>query len=242
MTESSATTPAAEPTRILVIAAHPDDPEFGAGGTTGAWTQQGREVHYLLCTRGDKGTDDPSLQSEDLMQLREQEQRAAAAVLGVREVTFLNFRDGELAPTLDLRGQIVYAIRRVRPDIVITHDPATIYGTEFINHPDHRAVGTATLDAVYPTARDRLQYPEQLAQGLSVHKVKEVYMWGSLDPNAFVDIGSSFDLKMAALRKHASQVKSAEGLVERMRERARQIGEPQGIALAEGFRRVVLAR
>ncbi len=233
---------ATEPVRVLLVAAHPDDPEFGAGGTVGAWTQEGREVYYLLCTRGDKGTDDSNMLPGRLMQIREQEQRAAAAVLGVRQVEFLNFRDGELTPSLDLRGAIVYAIRKVRPEIVVTHDPATIYGNEFINHPDHRAVGTATLDAVYPTARDRLQFPEHLAAGLQPHKVKEVYLWGSQAPNAWVDISKSFDLKVQALLKHLSQIPAPDGLVDRMRERARTIGEPQKLELAEAFRKITMAR
>jgi len=228
--------------RVLLVAAHPDDPEFGAGGTVGAWVREGKEVYYLLCTRGDKGTDDPKMLPGRLMELREQEQRAAAAILGVKQVDFLDFRDGELEPSLALRGAIVYAIRKIRPDVVLTHDPATIYGAEFINHPDHRAVGTATLDAIYPTARDRLQFPEQLADGLKPHKVREVYLWGTQAPNAWVDISQSFDLKVQALTKHLSQIPTPNGLVDRMRERARAIGEPQGLALAESFRRIVMAR
>lgn len=233
---------AQEPTRVLLVAAHPDDPEFGAGGTVGAWIREGKQVYYLLCTRGDKGTDDPNMLPGRLMEIREQEQRAAAETLGVKQVEFLDFRDGELAPTLSLRGAIVYAIRKLRPLIVVTHDPATIYGAEFINHPDHRAVGTATLDAVYPTARDRLQFPEHLAEGLQPHKVKEVYLWGTQSPNVWVDISGSFDLKLQALAKHASQIPNLNGLADRMRERARAVGEPQGLALAEAFRRIVMAR
>ena len=233
---------AQEPTRVLLVAAHPDDPEFGAGGTSAAWAREGREIYYLLCTRGDKGTDNPSILPGQLMKIREQEQRAAAAVLGVKQVEFLDFRDGELTPSLDLRGAIVYAIRKIRPEIVVTHDPATIYGNEFINHPDHRAVGTATLDAVYPTARDRLQFPEQLAEGLQPFKVREIYLWGTQAPNVWVDIGTTFDLKIAALVKHVSQIPAPNGLADRMRERARTIGEAQGLELAEAFRRITMSR
>jgi LmbE family N-acetylglucosaminyl deacetylase len=230
------------PTRALIVAAHPDDPEFGCGGTIATWGAEGKEFYYLVCTRGDKGSDDPSMHTARLMEVRQGEQRAAAAVLGVKEVRFLDFRDGELAPNLDLRRAIVRVIRELKPDVVFTHDPATLYGTDFINHPDHRAVGQATLDAVFPTARDRLQYPEHEAEGLASHKVLDVYMWGSLNPNAFVDIGANFERKIESLRKHVIQVGSAEGLADRLRERARGVGEPQGIELAEAFRHVALRR
>lgn len=233
---------AQEPTRVLVVAAHPDDPEFSSGGTVAAWVREGREVHYLVCTRGDKGTSDPDIQSARLVEIREAEQRAAAAVLGVKDVRFLDFRDGELTPSLELRERIVHAIRRVRPAIVLTHDPAVIYGNESINHPDHRAVGTATLDAIYPTARDRLQFPQHLAEGLQPHKVKEVYLWGNQSPNVWVDISQTFDLKIAAGVKHASQVSSPNGLADRMRQRAKAVGEPHGLEMAEAFRRIALAR
>lgn len=231
-----------EPQRVLVIAAHPDDPEFGAGGTVAKWVREGKEVYYLLCTRGDKGSDDPNMLPGRLMDLREKEQRAAAAALGVKQVEFLGFRDGEIEPSRELRRALVYAIRKIRPEIVVTHDPATIYGTEFINHPDHRAVGTAALDAIYPTARDRLQFPEQLAEGLQPFKVKEVYLWGAQAPNAWVDISETFDVKIAALTRHATQIPTPNGLVDRMRERARTIGASQGIPLAEAFRKIEMAR
>ena len=230
------------PARALVVAAHPDDPEFGFGGTAAAWSAAGCEVCYLICTRGDKGSDDPTMHPARLMQTRQSEQRAAAAALGVKEVRFLDFRDGELTPSLDLRRAIVRVIREWRPDVLITHDPATLYGPDHINHPDHRAVGQAALDAVFPTARDRLQYPEHQAEGLEPHKVFDVLMWGSLSPNHWVDISTSFDRKIESLRCHVSQVGKSEGLADRMRERAKTVGEPQGIELAEAFRRIALRR
>src|SRR5207302_40524 len=125
----------------------------------------------------------PEMTSERLVDLREAEQRAAGAVLGVREVNFLDFPDGELAPTLDFRRAIVREIRRVRPTVVFTHDPTNVYSETNINHPDHRAVGTAVLDSIYPTARDRLNFPEHERDGLHAHKVKEVYLWGAAKPN-----------------------------------------------------------
>lgn len=230
------------PTRVLVIGAHPDDPEFACGGTSARWADEGREIHYLVCTRGHKGSSDSEITSERLIQIREQEQRAAARIIGARSVTFLDFVDGELAPTLELREAIVREIRRIRPQIVLTHDPTVVYTATSINHPDHRAVGTATLDAIYPTARDRLNFPWHEAEGLRPHKVQEVYLWGATNPTVWVDISTTFDRKVEALRCHASQVGRAEELAERLRERARQVGEPQGIPLAEAFFRIELLR
>jgi LmbE family N-acetylglucosaminyl deacetylase len=231
-----------EPVRVLVIGAHPDDPEFACGGTSARWAEEGKEIYYLVCTRGHKGSSHPEMNSERLIQIREEEQRAAANVIGARDVTFLDFTDGELAPTLDLREAIVREIRRIRPQIVLTHDPTVYYTVGHINHPDHRAVGTATLDAVYPTARDRLNFPDHERNGLLPHKVKEVYLWGSATPNVWIDVSSSLERKIEALRCHVSQVGQAEKLAERMRERAKQVGEPQGIPLAEAFFRIEMAR
>lgn len=233
---------AEEPARVLVVAAHPDDPEFGCGGTTARWVAEGMDVYYLVCTRGNKGSSDAEMTPDRLIQIREEEQRAAARVIGAREVSFLDFLDGELAPTFQFRGAIVREIRRVRPQIVLTHDPTVMYTAGHINHPDHRAVGTATLDSVYPTARDRLNYPEHEKAGLLPHKVKEVYLWGATSPNVWIDISSSFDRKVEALRCHVSQVGAGERMLERMRERAKQVGEPRGIPLAEAFFRVEMSR
>lgn len=231
-----------EPVRALVVAAHPDDPEFGCGGTVATWVDQGIAVYYLLCTRGDKGTSDPEMTPERLMALRMAEQRAAAAVLGVREVFFLDFPDGELQPDLRLREAIVRMIRTLRPQIVATHDPATLYSESFINHPDHRAVGQATLDAIYPTARDRLNFPEHERAGLQPHKVREVYLWGSQHPNTWVDISRTLERKIAALRCHRTQIRNPDELATRLRERARQTGQSGGLELAEAFWKITLQR
>jgi LmbE family N-acetylglucosaminyl deacetylase len=226
----------------LVIGAHPDDPEFACGGSTAYWVSQGKDVYYVVCTRGDKGSANPEMTSDRLVQIREKEQRDAAAVLGVKEVNFLGFPDGELAPTYEFRRAIVEQIRRIRPGIVCTHDPTSVYGPSYLNHPDHRAVGTATLDAIYPTARDRLNYPEHEQAGLLPHKVKEVYLWGAPTPNAWIDVSTTIDKKIEALRCHVSQVGQAEQLADRIRERAKQIGEPQGLPFAEAFFKVTMAR
>lgn len=230
------------PVRVLVIGAHPDDPEFACGGTSARWADEGKEVYYLVCTRGNKGSSDSDMTMDRLIQIREQEQRAAAKVIGACEVNFLDFTDGELAPTLEFREAIVREIRRVRPQIIMTHDPTAVYSVNHINHPDHRAVGTATLDAIYPTARDRLNFPHHEREGLLAHKVKEVYLWGAATPTVWVDISSTMDRKIEALRCHVSQVGKAENLAERMRERAKHVGEPQGIPLAEAFFRIEMAR
>jgi LmbE family N-acetylglucosaminyl deacetylase len=234
--------PVESPKRALVIGAHPDDPEFACGGTSAKWADEGIEIYYLVCTLGHKGTADQEMTTERLIALREAEQRAAGAVIGAKEVNFLDFPDGELAPTLEFRKAIVKEIRRIRPDIVLTHDPTTVYGEANINHPDHRAVGTATLDAIYPTARDRLQFPEHEAAGLLPHKVLDIYLWGSHAPNEWIDISSTFDRKVAALRHHVTQIGDADKLAERLRERSRIVGEPKGIPLAEAFFHIKMGR
>jgi LmbE family N-acetylglucosaminyl deacetylase len=232
-----------EPLRVLVVCAHPDDAEFGAAGTVAAWAKAGREVYYAIITRGDKGSGDPEMTSERLAQIREREQREAAAVLGVKEVVFLGFRDGELVADLTLRGAITRAIRQFRPHILITQDPtALFYNNRFINHPDHRAAGLATVDAVYPTARDHLQFPKQLAEGLQPHKVAEVFLIQSEEPDILVDISETIETKIAALQKHASQFEDANALGERVRERAKELGEQGGMDYAEAFRRIIIRR
>jgi len=231
-----------EPQRVLVIAAHPDDPEFGCGGTTARWAAEGSEVFYLVCTRGDKGSAVADMTSERLVETRMDEQRAAGAAIGATEVNFLSLTDGELYPNLILREAIVREIRRVRPHTILTHDPTSVYSAGHINHPDHRAVGQATLDAVYPTARDRLNFPDHERFGLGPHKVKEVYLWGAPTPNTWVDVSQSVETKIAALRHHVSQVGTADELAKRIRERAQATGEPQGIPYAEAFFRIQMAR
>ena len=236
------TVPVDVPRRALVIGAHPDDPEFACGGTCAKWADDGVEIYYLVCTRGHKGSGDKDMTTGRLIELREAEQRAACAVIGAVEVNFLDFTDGELAPNLEFRGAIVKEIRRIRPDIVLTHDPTLVYSEGNINHPDHRAVGTATLDAIYPTARDRLQFPAHEAAGLLPHKVLEIYLWGTAAPNVWIDISSTFDRKIEALRHHVTQIGQADKLAERLRERSKSVGDPKGIPLAEAFFRINMAR
>src|SRR5438067_1608464 len=227
--------------RVLLVAAYPDDPEFSSGGTAALWVRAGLEVVFVVATSGDKGTTDRNMTNEALSKQREDEQRAAAARLGVTTVEFLRFPDGELTPNLELRGAITRMIRKYRPYAVMTHDPLTLfYNNEFINHPDHRAVGQATVDAIYPTARDPLQFADQIREGLEPHKVKEIFIFGTEQPNVLVDISESIEDKIEALKLHVSQVGTTEELAERIRMRASQVAEPHGLRYAEAFRRIVM--
>ncbi len=221
--------------RVMVVTPHPDDAEIGAGGTIASWVKQGREVILVVCTNGDKGSADPDMTSEMLPQIRHQEQMEAAKILGASEVIFLDYPDGYLEDTPAFRGELVRLIRKYRPDVVMTTDPYRKY----IWHRDHRITGIVTLDAIYPYARDRLCYPEHIAEGLEPHRVKEVYLWGSEEPDTYIDVSETFDIKMAALICHASQVAPyMEFLKPRIEERAAKMGESEGVPLAEAFRRI----
>lgn len=223
--------------RVLVVMAHPDDPEFSCGGTIARWVREGKYVGYVLITSGDKGSEDPNMTRERLMEIREAEQRAAAQVLGVHEVHFLRYPDGELFPTQELRRDIVYHIRRFKPDIVICQDPTTYYvGDFYINHPDHRAAGEATLAAVFPLARDWLNFPEHREMGLEPHKVQDVYITISNQPTTWVDITDVIELKWQAILQHKSQVKDPEGLLERWKARLQTLDEEGNVRYREGFR------
>jgi LmbE family N-acetylglucosaminyl deacetylase len=227
--------------RVLVVMAHPDDPEFTSAGTIAAWTDAGADVRYLIVTDGSKGTGDPSMTPGRLGAMREAEQRAAAERLGVRQVVFLGLRDGEIAPDLGLRHAIAREIRRHKPDVVVTHDPATFYTDTYINHPDHRATGQATLDAVFPTARDPLNAPHLLRdEGLAPHVVREVYLTGSRTPDTWFDIAPTFERKLAALREHVSQIRDPAALETRVRDRAAALARGHGMDLAEAFKKIVL--
>jgi len=231
------------PDRVLVVAAHPDDIEFGAAGTVARWVDEGAEIRYLLVTRGDKGSDDASADPVLLGARREQEQRAAAAEIGVRGVDFLDEPDGQVEPSLRLRERITYAIRAFRPEVVMGHDPTVLFvNNEWVNHPDHRAVGTVTVDAVYPTARDPLNFREHLEAGLQPWKVAELFLWSTNEANQIVDISDTLDRKLAALACHASQFHEFGGTERWLRRRAEELGERAGYRAAEGFRRVMLAR
>jgi LmbE family N-acetylglucosaminyl deacetylase len=227
---------------VMVVVAHPDDAEFMAAGTVAKWAREGKEVVYVLCTSGDKGTSDKSVSPAELAEARRKEQEAAGAQLGVREVVFLGYEDGVLQNGLNLRRDIVRQIRRFKPDVVICQDPTTRWSAQgYINHPDHRAAGDATLDAVYPSARDPHVFPELLAEGLEPHKVREVYVGGTNHADVWIDIGDTIDTKIAALRAHESQVNNGTrpadwDIAKVVRERAEQVAEGQDMQYAEAFK------
>lgn len=237
----------------LVVVAHPDDAEFSSAGTIAKWAQEGQKVHYLLATAGDKGSSDPQMTPKKLAKIRKEEQRAAAKVLGVKEVFFLDEPDGELQNTSSLREKIVRYLRRYKPDVVVTLDPTTYIrqslsgNYDYINHSDHRVIGEATLDAIFPSARDHLYFPHHKEEGLKPHKVQEIYLALSEKPNVWVDINPTFELKIKALSQHRSQLgedinqpkKQAE-LRKMIAGYALRVGKEKGLRRAESFRRLRL--
>ncbi|MEA2616742.1 MAG: hypothetical protein QOE72_2525 [Chloroflexota bacterium] len=227
------------PASLLVVMAHPDDAEFSAGGTLARWTGAGARVSYCVCTDGDKGTSDPRRDPRAVAEERIAEQRAAARVLGVEEVVFLGHPDGVLQPTLELRRDIVRVIRRVRPEAVLCSDPTRRFGPGYINHPDHRAAGDVALDAVYPSARDPLVFPELVEEGLAPHKVTQVFVANPTEPNCLVDISGTLERKLDALRQHRSQI-TDDRLRELVPRRAAEVGAPYGLAAAEAFHHIRL--
>jgi LmbE family N-acetylglucosaminyl deacetylase len=230
------------PQKILVILAHPDDPEFFCGGSIARWVKAGHEVVYCLLTCGDKGTKDFSLRSDELCSIRQQEQRSAAKVLGVQDVKFLNYPDGYLVPDINLRRDITRIIRIIKPDILVTCDPQTLFTTNAgLNHPDHRAAGQATLDAVFPSARDHLTFIELWKdENLEPHIVREVWVCGTLQPDIILDVTELWETKISALYEHKSQIGDPEKLAERMRNRRTADSIPEKPRYEEKFRRLIL--
>ena len=209
------------PRRILGVFAHPDDPEFFAGATFAKWAADGAEITFVVATSGDKGSADPQMTPEKLATIREVEEQNAAKVLGVKEVIFLRYKDGELFPTLGLRRDITRLIRMKKPDIVVTLDPQSWYNPYRINHPDHRAIGAATLEAVFPTARDRLNFIElERDEGLEPHKALTVYIAGAVNPTVMVDVTDFIETQIRSLCEHKSQIADMQGMAERIRERS----------------------
>ncbi len=224
--------------QVMVVMPHPDDAEFGAAGTVAAKIREGREVVYVVCTNGDKGTSDRNMPPEELARIRQEEQKAAATVLGVREVIFLGYSDQGLEYTPQLRKQLVRLIRTYRPETVITVDP---YRRYFWWHRDHRICGRVVMDAIFPYARDHLAYPDLLAEGLEPHKVKKLLLFNTDEPNYRVNVTETFDLKLAALLCHQSQVAGfAPALEEQLRKWSRDAARGEEFELAEAFHRVVI--
>lgn len=195
------------PERVLMIQAHPDDAEFGIGGTIAKWAAAGSEIYYCSITSGDKGTKDPDISGEELVALREQEQLEAAKILGVKDVIFLRYLDATLEPNLDLRRDLTRVIRQVRPTALMCFDPTMrLSGDGYINHPDHIAAGEASLAAVFPSCRDRRTFPELLEEGLEPIEVPSVYIFAAKEADTWIDISDHIDTKIAALREHVTQV------------------------------------
>ncbi|MFC1910821.1 PIG-L deacetylase family protein [Chloroflexota bacterium] len=224
-----------EPAQVLLVAPHPDDPDFGAAGSVALWTREGKRVVYVICTSGDKGAKDPDTDTAALARIREKEQRCAAEVVRVKEVFFLRYPDQGLEDTTEFRKQIVRYIRMLKPETVVTCDPYRRY----IWHRDHRITGQVTLDAIFPYARDVLAYPDLIKEGLEPHKVKEVLLWATEDPNYRVDITDVFELKKAALHCHKSQIAGMPRNVEEILiSRAKLMAEGEKFELGEAFHRV----
>jgi LmbE family N-acetylglucosaminyl deacetylase len=224
------------PQSAMVIVAHPDDAEFTMAGTVAAWTRAGCHVTYVLCTDGNAGSHEPGMTREKLAQIRRTEQRAACAMLGVSDVVFLGYDDGQLQPTLDLRRDLVRVIRQYKPEVVLTSDPTRFFsGDRYINHPDHRAAGQAALDAVAPAAQMPLLWPETGEP----HKVHRVYVYGNGEPNEWVDITETIDQKIEALKQHASQLGDWDP-TERIKGWSAETGKDQGLDHAESFRVITL--
>jgi LmbE family N-acetylglucosaminyl deacetylase len=234
-----------EISRVLVVTAHPDDVDFGAAGTMALFTDRGVEVTYLIVTDGDAGGNDRALDNTGMAELRREEQSAAAKAVGVTDVRFLGYSDGVLEPSLQLRRDIARVIRQVRPELVVTHTPERNYQFIAPSHPDHRAVGGSTLDAVYPDARNPYTFPELfLQEGLEAWTVREVWLTGGSTPNHFVDITDAIDRKLAALLSHVSQVSHMEGFEEFVRSRFGQTAVTAGFGegrFAEQFQVVTTA-
>ncbi|MGH2560734.1 MAG: PIG-L deacetylase family protein [Thermomicrobiales bacterium] len=222
----------------MLVVAHPDDAEFSSAGTIAKLAADGKRLVIIQVTSGDKGTTDPTISPEELARIREAEELEAAKRLGVAETVFLRCTDGELVPDITLREKIVRMIRTYRPDVIITHDPFRPYAL----HPDHRAVGMATTDAVYPTARDPHYFPEHLRAGLEPHKTAELWFFGAEHPDLYVDVTDTFETKIHSLKAHASQVGDGVTMSERIRERSREVAEGQPFELAEAFKVVQMRR
>jgi LmbE family N-acetylglucosaminyl deacetylase len=229
--------------RALVVISHPDDAEFGAAATIAYLAASGVRLDYVVTTDGGKGTEDPAVTPEQLSSTRMAEQRAAADILGVRDIVHLGYPDGYLEPSLELRRDIVRQIRRFRPDLVITQNPQRrLDHNPYIGHPDHLATGEATLAAVYPAARDHLNFPELWTdEQLEPWKVRQVLLTGVEEPNLWLDVTETFEIGLSAILAHTSQVAPGE-VEERMRERARLEGEPQGVGLAQAVLSIILDR
>jgi len=230
------------PARFMVITAHPDDAEFGPAGTAARWIEAGSVGWLVCCTSGDAGAEDPNTDPLELAAVREREQRAAAAIVGYDGVSFLHQPDGALANDLILRELLVREIRTFKPDAVLAQDPETIIfaGNDGVNHVDHREAGMAAIDAVYPAARNPMAFPWLAREGLAAHPVPRLYLFWSNQPSVWVDITSTIDRRIEALKAHASQLKDPAEVDGWVREAAAERGRKIGVAAAEALRLVII--
>jgi LmbE family N-acetylglucosaminyl deacetylase len=228
------------PESAMAIVAHPDDIEFGCAGTIAKWVKSGCRAAYLLLTSGDVGIANEGMTRQQAVEIREAEQRAAAEIVGVKEVIFLREPDGMLQPTLELRKKVVREIRRFRPEVVILMDPTVLWaGDGYINHPDHRAAGTVAVDAVFPASGQPNLFEELAEEGLTAHKVRKVYANNWRDAETYISIDETIDLKIAALRAHKSQMGDWDP-EPRIREWAAERAKGKEMQYAEAFRVVTL--
>ena len=230
-----------KPQKILVILAHPDDPEFFCGATLAHWAKAGHEITYCLLTCGDKGDSNTDLSGDDLCQRRHQEQQNAASIIGAKAVHFLDRPDGYLVPDMDTRRAVTRAIRQFVPDILVTCDPNNLYPSETypVNHPDHRAAGQVVLDAVFPAAGSHLFFPELLSEGYAPHQPSELWISLTREPNTIIDVTDTWDTKIQAILEHKSQVKDPEALKERMKQRGQSSDGPEDTPRYEEHFRVL---
>ncbi len=231
------------PHSAISIHAHPDDQEFTVAGTLAKWARAGCEIISVVITSGDSGSNDPShdhAYKPVLANIREREQRAANKTLGVKETIFLGYPDGELEPSIALRKELTRIVRKYKPEVAVTGNPdAWFYGDDYVNHPDHRAAAQAACAAVFPSAGTRLIFPDLLTEGYLPHNVKRLYVHGVEKPNTWIDIADTLDIKIEALKKHASQLGGWE-VAKRMREWAEEEGKAGGLKSAEAFKIMIL--
>ena len=229
-----------EISKVLIVTAHPDDLDFGCSGSIALWVKKGIEVSYVICTNGDQGGEDPSVPREEMPRIRQKEQRDAGAVVGVSRITFLGYRDGWLEPTIQLRKEIVRQIRIHKPDRLVIQSPERNWDRLFSSHPDHMAAGEAAIQAVYPDARNAFAFEDLLKEeGLEPHRVREVWVMAAKDPNHFVDITETINLKIKALHAHVSQTAHNPKMEEMIRSWGERNAEVMGLGsgrYAEIFR------
>jgi LmbE family N-acetylglucosaminyl deacetylase len=229
--------------RILVVLAHPDDPEFFLGATIAKWVAEGHTVTYCLFTLGERGTSDLEITPEEVGRLRQVEQDSACKVLGVKQTRFLGYDDGFLVPDIETRKQVVRVIREERPDILVSCDPTNYFPRpDYINHPDHRAAGQIVFDAIFPAAGSRLFFPELVEEGVAPHMPEELWLSLTADSNVEMDVTAWWPLKIRALLQHESQIGDQEKFIQRMKSKFTPQSTVEAPQYVEHFKRVIFRR